>query len=1379
MRKLFLFVMAAMWAASMWAVPVRPGLYRMEKQPDGTEVKVFIHGDEWFNYETDSLDNVFERDTKGHLKRDARGFLINTHKKMTDEYAQQQWQTARRKMQEQNGPRKAPGSPREIPRVLVILVEFPDKPFQEANRSKAAWNDFLNKEGYHYKYGDKDEDYDRGSVRDYFIAQSGGKYKPQFDVVGPVTAPHGWKYYDYYTHGSHDHAGELVPYLCEQVDKEVDFTQYDADKDGKIDLVAYIYAGPSYVYACEGIWPHQGWASGEFDSKKLDEYCCASEILNTLTKKRVGIGTFCHEFSHALGFPDYYVGFCNRFYLCTPNYWSLMDQGCNLVSGHWPPNYSIYDKYYMGWETPKVLKLGETVSLKPSQSGYVVTRDGKMPAYNETDTVYYLENRQNIDWDERTRGHGLLIWQVTYDQKDWSNNACNKNQLRMTLIPSSGDYKRVGLFLGWDTYPGNAAKTIQKLFNYTIYNISEDSEGNVTFSTDLFASASSLSAKLKKNKNNGYKPEPIENASRTDTVLLKVGISGNVAGDFELQYLRHYGDGSKDADYITRKCWSVTKAEAIKGYEWLTEEPLALYKNCSSVDYRVKGSSTIDGKKKEFYSNIIPVQLSQYSVWFYPGSVRTRHSVGETNIKIAEHTNDCAIYDVQCEQEAKVSVIDGWVVLDKMPCADVKIYTQTDKIKHYVYFLDYDGSILKSQLVKCGGNATPPADPSYKGMEFIKWNGNYTNVHGTSYVYAQYEGGGSTEDFVNIEMTEHTCIDLQPFTGTDFRDKVFAGNDKIALTGDHLTFRFTQESDYGGTVYFWWTQTFDSETGVPDFHSSVKTKVGTLTAEQAKARQDMFYTYDICNTSACVDEKTFVEKMAFKFVYNSNGTNYESKPMVFEIYYPLVFRFKRDDDIKGLLQVNGVNSFTNDLNVVGQMTKQGEYEYAWIPARSQENVFYRFTNMSFQDINSCITMSRLRYPKTWGDVDTDVDEEGNPYIIQMGFIDTIAINKQSFHVEFSYFVKDGEGKKWIKDEQTVACGEAAVEPSHEDMYLPFAGWFLNGKIDEENRWLNVTEDMYFQADYVYPPDPVYYTVTFVDKDGNTIGKPEEVLEFENAHPPIESIPKFDGWHFIRWEGSYINITSDRTIRAVYGQDAVYWTVNYYNWDDEWLGKEEVQDGLAAQSDDIYPYKTGHLFIGWDAPLNEVRKDMKVTAVFDAAETPTYKVTVIAENGSVKVMPKGVDLDHVTELTVLQFEPVPDEDYEFRGFDGYNAERGLTVTEPCTVIAHFARTKAITYTVTFLDWNGDYLFSEIVEEGKDAKGTEITPTREGYTFIGWSKPLTNITGDLIVIALYEQNPPTGVENTEYRIQNTDKILRDGHLYILVNDRIYDATGRLVK
>ena len=101
-----------------------------------------------------------------------------------------------------------------------------------------------------------------------------------------------------------------------------------------------------------------------------------------------------------------------------------------------------------------------------------------------------------------------------------------------------------------------------------------------------------------------------------------------------------------------------------------------------------------------------------------------------------------------------------------------------------------------------------------------------------------------------------------------------------------------------------------------------------------------------------------------------------------------------------------------------------------------------------------------------------------------------------------------------------------------------------------------------------------------------------------------------------------------------------------------------------------------------------------------------------------------------------------------------------------------------YTVTFLDWDATELLKETVEEGKDAKGPDPDPTREGYTFIGWSKPITNITADLTVIAQYEQNPPTGVENTEYRIQNTDKILRDGKVYILIGDRMYDATGKLV-
>jgi|GEM_PF-3757926 len=59
---------------------------------------------------------------------------------------------------------------------------------------------------------------------------------------------------------------------------------------------------------------------------------------------------------------------------------------------------------------------------------------------------------------------------------------------------------------------------------------------------------------------------------------------------------------------------------------------------------------------------------------------------------------------------------------------------------------------------------------------------------------------------------------------------------------------------------------------------------------------------------------------------------------------------------------------------------------------------------------------------------------------------------------------------------------------------------------------------------------------------------------------------------------------------------------------------------------------------------------------------------------------------------------------------------------------------VTYTVTFLDWNGDELRVQYVEEGTSAIYFEAF--RLGHEFINWSSPLTNIQEDLTVTALYE-------------------------------------------
>lgn len=372
-------------------------------------------------------------------------------------------------------------------KALVILVEYADMGFQYGDYD--YFHRMLNEEGFS-DYGSL------GSVRDWFIENSEGKFLPEFDVVGPVKLPKERAFYgENDMHGNDAHPYDMVIDACNLLDKDVDFSQYDRDGDGKIDNVFLFYAGNGEHDSeeVEAVWPHSWDLSVAipnekyiFDGVKLDHYACTCEYPNGYERPD-GIGTFVHEFSHVMGLPDLYVTTNSSGF--TPGEWSVMDQGPYNNDRLTPPNYSSYEKCALGWIEMQPFKAGlmEIPDLTDSNVAYA------LPTDKETE-FYFFENRQQHGNDKFLPGHGMLVWHIDYKPSIWALNAVNNtamhqyvdlieaDNVRSTATRAADSFpgrKNITSF-GFDTKPQLASWSKQRLA-FDLTDIAESDEGLISF----------------------------------------------------------------------------------------------------------------------------------------------------------------------------------------------------------------------------------------------------------------------------------------------------------------------------------------------------------------------------------------------------------------------------------------------------------------------------------------------------------------------------------------------------------------------------------------------------------------------------------------------------------------------------------------------------------------------------------------------------------------------------------------------------------------------------------------------------------------------------------------------------------------------------------
>ena len=492
------------------AAPARPIVETLTLQ-DGTAVEAVFMGDEQCHYWQ-------ARDGKCYMKAENGMFVEQTSLPVSVD---------RLAVNELQEPMRAPGMMRTpnvknlAPRGLVILANFQEKQFRPEN-TPAAIDSMLNGDTTRYHKS-------IGSAKQYFSAMSHGQYVPQFDVVGPVMLPDSSQYYGRNVGGRGNDAmpADMVYKACSIASQipGVDLTRYDNDNDGKLDIVFVIFAGygESDSHIDSLIWP-ASWtmasavASGKtslpsnspasaytFQGKQIHYYAYTGELnyFNTIYRPtpgydadhplRAGIGLFCHEFSHVLGLPDYYVTFntkasVNYNQFLTPGNWDVMDVGLYDGDGYIPAAYSAHERWWMGWDTPTLLNDSADVTLVADhQSACYVTRSGSTAVATTPDTVYYLENRQQTGWDTGLPGHGLLVLRVVFNNAIWSANSVNNTdyQPRYIHIPADGTYtynNRTGIQGDdGDPFPGTVNITSFTPFpDYPLTDIREEN-GEILF----------------------------------------------------------------------------------------------------------------------------------------------------------------------------------------------------------------------------------------------------------------------------------------------------------------------------------------------------------------------------------------------------------------------------------------------------------------------------------------------------------------------------------------------------------------------------------------------------------------------------------------------------------------------------------------------------------------------------------------------------------------------------------------------------------------------------------------------------------------------------------------------------------------------------------
>ena len=369
--------------------------------------------------------------------------------------------------------------------------------------------------------------------------------------------------------------------------------------------------------------------------------------------------------------------------------------------------------------------------------------------------------------------------------------------------------------------------------------------------------------------------------------------------------------------------------------------------------------------------------------------------------------SDCGEYSVRTVNNVPVYLEDlGENYRLTMPaCA---VWLNEKPTQYTVQFRDYDNTVLKTEKVACGSDATPPTPPTHAGMTFTGWDKPYTNIRTNQVIRARYKYEG-----IEAELT---------------------GTSTIAMQGEKVTFNVRVKTPTSiATRAYLDAAWIDDETDEVNFGSAVSTV--DFSKEEAAAGTTKSLDVTVLPTGTL---QYGHRARYFRLRIRLSGSNHDYYFNIGRIdtYYPIVI----SGDIVALSDLANGTTLT---------AGNGETLYS----RPQDTI------RAVSEVTAC----SLKFQ--WNSIFQDADAGDYWVVMPAGSgEELLTVSREKHHVSF-YLAGKQVYNPGEYEPQEITCGEAATPP---DVIAKvpegklFRGWKARGEYADD-AYNYVTEDMIFDA----------------------------------------------------------------------------------------------------------------------------------------------------------------------------------------------------------------------------------------------------------------------------------------------------------------------------